>query len=118
LLGSSWDHRGRSSIGDVACGLATGTRYDVAHRLTQGLLLGSRCICLLLTVHRSCGISVLSLLTLLICLAGLRRYVDGDHKDLSIQDLEHVALVVGEMVVRAICNVRQFGDGTRLIWRR
>jgi hypothetical protein len=50
------------------------------------------------------------------CLAGLRGYVSGDHEDLSIRDLEHVTRVVGEMVVRAIWNVRLFEDGARLIW--
>jgi hypothetical protein len=64
-----------------------------------GLVLepGSCCnyVCLLLTMQSSCCISVLSLLVLLICLASLRGYVGGHHEDLSIQDLEHVARVVG-----------------------
>jgi hypothetical protein len=32
---------------------------------------------------------------LLDCLTSLRRYISGDHKNLSIWDLEHVTRVVG-----------------------
>jgi hypothetical protein len=75
--------------------LAAGTKYDVARGLSWSL--GNCCnyVCLLLTMQSSCCISVLSLLVLLICLASLRGYVGGHHEDLSIQDLEHVARVVG-----------------------
>jgi hypothetical protein len=53
------------------------------------------CICHFLTAHNLCGVSIPSLLALLICLASLRGHVDEDHEDLSIRDLEHVARFVG-----------------------
>jgi hypothetical protein len=60
-LGSGWSRRGRSPNGDVAYELAIDTRYDVSRGLNRGLLWGSccSCICLLLTTHSSCGISIL-----------------------------------------------------------
>jgi hypothetical protein len=93
-LGSNWGRGGSSPIRDVAYRLTTGIGYDVACGLTRGLL---RCswICFLLTTHSSCGISIFSLLALLICLTSLRRYVGRDHEDLLIRDLEHVTQVVG-----------------------
>jgi hypothetical protein len=35
------------------------------------------------------------MLVFFIYLTSLRRYVSGDHEDLSIRDLEHVARIVG-----------------------
>jgi hypothetical protein len=55
---------------DVACRLATDTRYDVACVLTCGYC---SCIYFLLVTHSSCSVSVLSLLALFVCLTSLRR---------------------------------------------
>jgi hypothetical protein len=71
-------------------------------------LLWGSCVCLLLTMHSSCGIILFSLLALLIYLASLRGYVVRDHKDLSIRDLEHVTRVVGGDV-RTMCGSRTGG---------
>jgi hypothetical protein len=83
---------GWSLVDDVACALVTDTRYNVACRLTCGC---SSCIYFLLTMHSLCSNSVFSLYTLLIRLTSMRRYVGGDHKDLSIRELEHVTRIVG-----------------------
>jgi hypothetical protein len=81
LLWSSWGCGLWSPVCDIACGLATSTRYDVARGPTQGLVLGycCGCICHFLTAHNLCGVSIPSLLALLICLASLRGHVDEDH---------------------------------------
>jgi hypothetical protein len=75
------------------------------------------CVCFLLTTHSSCGISIFSLLALLICLTILRRYVDGDHEDLSVWDLEHVTRVVGRDGRTSNLEREAVRDSSQLIWQ-
>jgi hypothetical protein len=92
LLRSGLSCGGRSPVDNIACGLVAGIWYNVACRLTC-----SSCCCIyfFLMTRSTCGVSIFALNTLLIYLARLRRYICGDHQDLSVWDLKHLTRIIG-----------------------